>query len=153
MKYRVFVFEDNEEFRSVVEHLLSSLGFEVLGFPEPSLCPIYLGEGQRCPHEHACGDFLLTDNQMPRVTGLKLVEHQSRGGCKGMVRNKAILSAAFTPEEVERAQRLGCKVFEKPPDFDELLRWIEEGKAHIDPGRRLEDLPEELLRPLPSPPG
>jgi len=140
MKARVFVFEDNDTLRSMLCSLLESRGYEVMCFSEPGLCPMYLERGCPCPHDHACADIIITDINMPNVTGLEFLENRIQNGCK--VGNRAVMSGGWTDEELEHAERLGCRIFEKPFKFDELMKWLNECEKKIDPDRKLLDLAE-----------
>ena len=140
MKLRVIVFEDNEALRATITSLLEMRGYEVFSYSEPLLCPVYLD--RECPHEWPCADVLITDLRMPNMTGLEYVENQARYGCKAIVQNKAVLSGAWTEEELERAKRLGCQIFEKPFEIHEMIKWLDECEKRIDPNRRLADMPE-----------
>jgi CheY-like chemotaxis protein len=138
MRLRVFVFEDNDTLRSVISSILDTRGYEVFSYSEPLLCPAYLD--RECPHEHPCEDVLITDLNMPHMTGLDFIENQIRHGCKAIAKNRAVLSGDWTQEQRERAERLGCQVFEKPFDFNTLMRWLDECEMRVDRNRELVDL-------------
>ncbi len=143
MKPRAIVIDDDEGCRNLITLILKQRGYEVVSLSDPTVCPLYDDLLAVCPHEDACGDFLLTDQRMPKMTGLEFVETQGRRGCKGVVNKKAVLSASWTPEELEKAEELGCKVFRKPYDVKAIADWLDEQEKSIAPGRklaRLEDL-------------
>ena len=141
MKLRVFVFEDNDALRGIISSILENRGYEVLSYPEPFFCPIYLDRECPCPEDYACGDIFITDNSMPNMTGLEFIESQVRHGCKAIEKNKAVMSGALKDAELEQAKRLGCKTFEKPFRTNELVSWLDECEKRIDPKRKLSDLP------------
>ena len=142
MRPRIIVLEDNASLRKVLTLLLESRGYEVLSAAEPSLCPLYTNLNARCTHQHPCGDFLLTDNHMPQMSGLEFVARQCERGCKGVVHNKAIASANWTPREMEAALRLGCKVFTKPFKTAAIFHWLKEREKTLPTGRKLTALGE-----------
>jgi CheY-like chemotaxis protein len=142
MRPRIFVIEDDESSRRLLTLVLESRGYEVLSAAEPGLCPIYTDPNARCTHEFACGDFLLTDNRMPRMTGLEFVARQSERGCKGVVHNKAVFSGTWNAEEKETALRLGCKTFTKPYDTGAIFHWLQEREKTLPPDRKLAALSE-----------
>ena len=107
MKLRAFVFDDNDMLRKTISSVLESRGYEVFSYSEPLLCPVYLA--RKCPHDYPCVDVLITDLRMPNMTGLDFIENQMAKGCKGMVKNKAVMSGAWTEVQLEQAKRLGCK--------------------------------------------
>ncbi len=137
MKPRVIVIDDDVNCRSLLSMVLEREGYEVFSLPDPCACPLYQHPSCVCPHEHACGDFLITDNKMPRMSGLEFVAHQSRRGCKGIVQNKAVISGTWTAVELARAEQLQCQTFRKPYDLNALLSWLELRRPEIPPGRKL----------------
>ena len=140
MRLRVIVFEDDEPIRELLRAAIARLGHEVLTFSDPLACPLYLGEECNCPQDHPCGDLLITDNRMPRMTGLEFIRRQSERGCKGVAANKAVLSATWTDPQLREASHLGCKILKKPFPLGILVDWIREREATIPPDRQLADL-------------
>ncbi len=138
-QFRAIVFEDNPSCRDVLSLILRKRGYEVISFSEPLECPLYLDPECTGPQKHAFGDFLITDQRMPRMTGLEFLESQTKRGCQGCVSNKAIISATWTTEEIDKAENLGCKVFRKPFNIDELSQWLDEREKHIPKNRKLVD--------------
>ena len=140
MRPRAIIFEDDDTLRELLSDILHQRRYEVLSASNPLGCPVYDDLTARCPHEFACGDFLLTDNHMPAMTGLEFVKAQEERGCKGVVHNKAVLSAHWTDHELEMANCLGCKIFHKPFSIDEINNWLDEREKLIPPDRQLDDL-------------
>jgi CheY-like chemotaxis protein len=141
MKLRAIVIDDNEEIRSVISSIMELWGYEVLSSPEPLVCPVYLDSECPCPYDYACMDVLITDNRMPKMTGLDFIENQTRNGCKAIVRNKAVISGNWAEEELEHAKRLGCQIFNKPFKVEQITKWLDECEKRIDPNRELAELP------------
>ncbi len=143
MKPRAIIIDDDDACRNLITMLLKQRGYEVVSLANPTVCPLYDDLLAVCPHEDACGDFLLTDQRMPKMTGLEFVDVQARRGCKGVINKKAVLSASWTPEELQKAEDLGCKVFRKPYDIKEISAWLDAQEKDIDPDRKLADLTSE----------
>ena len=137
MKIRAFVFDDDEQVRNVISELLKERGYEVHGFSEPGICPIYLEQRCPCLLDHTCADIIITDINMPYMTGLELIENQLRNGCK--VKNIMVLSGSWTDAQVTYAKALGCKIFKKPFKIDEFFNWLDECERRLDPKRKLSD--------------
>lgn len=137
LKARAIIIDDDASCRALLKLLLENKGIEVICLDEPTACPLYNDAQCTCPLEYACGDFLLTDNRMPRMTGIDFVEHQEKRSCKGIVANKAVFSGSWSEEELARAKRLGCRVFHKPFNLKEISLWLDERIKHIDPKRKL----------------
>ena len=137
MLYRSIILEDDKSTREFLALVLKQRNHEVFAFSSPSICPLYTNAACECPNEEACGDFLITDNQMPGMTGLEFVQRQIEGNCRGAVKNKAIVSGDWTQEEWDLGTRLGCKLFLKPLDLEEFYDWLSERENGIFPHRKL----------------
>ena len=143
MRLRIIVFEDDEPIRVLLHAAISRLGHEVLVFSDPLACPLYLNDDCDCPQEHPCGDLLITDNQMPRMTGLEFIRRQVERGCKGVAANKAVLSATWTEAQRQEAAELGCRIVKKPFDLSALTEWIREREAVIAQIRQVVPAPAQ----------
>jgi CheY-like chemotaxis protein len=137
MALRVVIFEDEQVTRETLSRLISSRGHEVHSFPDPSCCQLYSGATCNCTEREACADILITDNQMPVMTGLQFIRRQYERGCRGIVNNKAIVTGCLSSEELEQSRQLGCKVFSKPLNWREMQQWLEECEKLVRPSRRL----------------
>jgi len=137
---RIIVLEDDTNTRKILTLILEGRDYEVLSAPEPALCPLYSDLNAYCNHDFACGDFLITDNRMPRMTGLQFIARQGERGCKGVVKNKAIVSGTWEDHELETAERLGSQIFTKPYKFGEIITWLEERRKTIPHDRKLAEL-------------
>ena len=144
MKLRAFVLDDDKTVRSLTASILEDRGYEVLTYSEPLSCPIYLDRECPCPQEHACADIIITDINMPNVTGVEFIESQTRNGCKAIVQNKAVMSGTWTNAQLEWAKRIGCRVFDKLDVIDQIGQWLDECEKRINPNRKLVDLTEGL---------
>lgn len=145
MKLRIIVFQDDTDIRELLVEALQDLGHEVLAFRDPLACPLYWRDDCRCGQEAPCGDLLICDNRLPRLTGLEFIRRQVERGCRGVAANKALLSGAWTDAQRAEARRFGCQVFAKPLALELLLNWVAERGQTIPPERQLAQL-------APSPP-
>ena len=135
MKIRAIVLDDDDAIKSLVSNLLRERGYEVYASSEPYLSQVYMGSGCSCSVGHTCTDIIITDNNMPNMSGLKFLERQKRMGCK--VQNTAVMSGRWTDEEMEHAKKLGCKVFNKPFKIDEINKWLNECEKELDHKNKL----------------
>lgn len=124
-KLKVIVFDDDPFNLESISLLVKRLGHEVLSFTTPVMCPFYSDDFPECTCDSPCADILITDNDMPKMTGLEFIRRQTVMGCKGVAKNKAILSGAWSEEDLRLADSLGCKILYKPIDPRELVEWIE----------------------------
>ncbi len=100
------------------------LGYDVHAFSEPLYCPIYhVGECE-CNNHTLCADIIITDINMPRISGLEFLKKKKENGCKAP--HVAIMSATWTNEEQQEALASGYKIFEKPFELLEIKKWLDE---------------------------
>ncbi|MCW8859972.1 MAG: response regulator [Deltaproteobacteria bacterium] len=120
----VLVLDDNDLYRSVLKRALTKNQFDVTAFPDPKT---YLATRKidHCERNCPCFDFILTDNHMPSMSGLEFFEWGKQNDCKLPVHRKAIISAMWSEEDLDRAQSLGCRVFDKSSSLDHIQDWIE----------------------------
>lgn len=137
MKPRILIFEDNDFIRSTLKNILVGVGYEVYDFSNPGLCPQYFSSNQNCLWDDSCSDIIISDVNMPVETGLEFIKNRLKVGCK--IKFRALMSADWTESELQYAQKIGCKVFHKPFDLEELLEWLENCQKQIDQNRVLSD--------------
>jgi DNA-binding response OmpR family regulator len=134
-KIRIILLEDTDSIRNSLKKMLTVLGYEVFSFPNPMMCPLQTKPDYRCGDNQTCADIIVSDLDMPNMTGLNFIENQRKRNCK--CRYVALMSGFWTEENLSRAHKLGCKVFTKPFPVQALFEWIDEAKRHIEPAREL----------------
>lgn len=139
-RFRTILLEDDHQMRAMLTLFLEVRGHEVLAFDSPAACPAFLDDECPCPTEHPCGDLLISDLNMPVMSGLEFIRRQSARGCKGKIRNKLLLTANISKESELQAQELGCAVMHKPFKLANLLAWVAAAEARIEPNRQLAPL-------------
>ena len=140
---RAIVLEDDYLLRTLIDGALKDRGYEVHGSSEPFFSPIFLESKCSCPVGTHCTNIIITDINMPNMTGLEFIEHQKRNGCK--IQNVAMMSGGWKDEEIEHAKSLGCHIFEKPFKFDEIEKWLDDCEKKFDPDNKLSDLPIRMI--------
>jgi CheY-like chemotaxis protein len=135
--YRILIFDDSEEIRSLLQAFFKKRGYEAFAFPNPAVCPISQEKQCPCPEGQACADFILSDLNMPVQQGIDFLEGQMRKGCK--CKNMALMSGDFTENDIARAKSIGLRLLKKPFGLEEILQWIEVAEKAIIPDRKLSD--------------
>ena len=133
MKIRAIVLDDDDTIRTLTSEILKDRGYEVCAFSEPFLSPVYLNSKCTCPDEHLCSTIVITDINMPNMSGLEFVEHQKNMGCK--IQNIAVMSGRWTNEALAHASRLGCHTFNKPFKIDDIKKWLDACEKELDHNR------------------
>ena len=136
-KPRAIIYDDEIVIVQMLERYFSKRGYEVLSYTEPNVCPLYEKCADSCTELNPCGDIVLTDLRMPKMTGIELLQRQAQRGCKIDTRNKAIMSAQFADEDERRIAGLDCSLFEKPFQLAVISNWINECEKRFDLSRPL----------------
>jgi len=138
MKIRAIVLDDDDTIRTLTSEILKDRGYEVYSFSEPFLSPVYLNSKCTCPAEHLCSTIVITDINMPNMSGLEFLEHQKSMGCK--IQKVAVMSGRWTNEALAHANRLGCHTFNKPFKIDEIKKWLDECEKELGCNSKLKDM-------------
>lgn len=136
-KIRVVLFEDNTGARDRLKKILQARGYEILDYDDPSSCPMQLSHDCQCDEMHICADIVISDVDMPNVSGIEFMERQVRKGCK--VRNIGMMSASWSSDNINRAEAIGCTVFEKPVRAAVFEHWLDQCESRININKELND--------------
>ncbi len=134
-KFRVILIDDNEEIRSVLSKILAARRYEVFAFSNPAICPLQIVPECRCNANQTCTDIIVSDIDMPNMTGLDFIENQKKKNCK--CEHIVLMSCNWAEQDLLRAQELGCKTFPKPFPFQEFYEWLDEVERSIESTREL----------------
>ncbi len=137
MKIKAIVLDDDDSIRTLTSEILKDRGYEVCASSEPLFSPVYLNEECACSDEH-CSTIVITDINMPNMTGLEFIEHQKSMGCK--FQNVAVMSGRWTNESLAHANRLGCQTFSKPFKITEIKKWLDECEDRLDHEEKLSNM-------------
>lgn len=119
------VFDDDNFFRNLLTDTLTGLNLQVIAYPShaPFLAQLKAGAA---PAAAAAPDYILTDNQMPGMTGLEFLAQLRELGCRIPEARVAIISGRWVDADLAKAKQLGCQVFEKYNSPEQLHAWIEQ---------------------------
>ncbi len=140
-KPRAIVCDDEQSIQDIFRRVLEKMGYEVLTAATPMTCAFYRDDADSCPQHNRCTDILVTDHNMPDMTGMELLEMQHQRGCKLTSKNKALMTALDDPGLKERAEGLGCRFLTKPMNISEITSWVRQCEKRFD-------LSEPLAREL-----
>lgn len=111
---RVLIFDDDPGMRRALLRILTRRGCEVFAFPKATPCMKCFCQGRE-----RCVDVILSDISMPEVRGVDFIENQRRVGCRA--KQFGLMSGDWSAADRERAELLGCRLFEKPINLLELV--------------------------------
>lgn len=67
---------------------------------------------------------------MPVENGIDFIRNRIKNGCK--IKFRALMSADWNEFDLQRAEKIGCRVFHKPFDMEELISWLDSCRKKID---------------------
>lgn len=131
-KKRAIIIDDEPVVLQLLETFLSRRGYEVCTFSEPVLCHVFKDSGGHCRNEEPCCDIMITDYEMPGMSGIELLNLQSRRGCRIDIRNKALISGYIISEDKLNSRGIsGSAFFQKPFRLAMLSAWIDECEKRL----------------------
>ena len=141
MNPRVLIFDSNEDLSTTLEEILGERGYDVFTFTDGTVCPLFHLDEHIKISKRVCSDIIISDLYLPTIDGLILIKDRIDNGCK--VKFRALMSTTWSDEEWQYAQKLGCKLFHKPFDLNEILGWLNDCAKKIDTDRKLINLLHE----------
>lgn len=121
-KKRVLIFDDEADIRRMFSLVLTSQGYDVQAFEDPSVYYDAEKGGCPCSADVACADFILSDVRMLRMDGIHFMQMLQR--CRCRVPARALMSGFWSPPTLKIAHELGCQTFAKPMKIDAILKWM-----------------------------
>jgi len=126
-KPRVTIFDDESMLLELLEFYFDKWGYEVLSYQTPIVC-----SAGSCKSLASCADIVISDFNMPQMTGIELFQLQAQRGCRVERKMKAIMSDHADGALLKQCKDLGYKFFEKPFYSSELYIWVSECEKHFD---------------------
>jgi DNA-binding NtrC family response regulator len=145
MKPRVLIFDNNEVFSSTLKKILDERGYNAFTFSDPGVCPLFHSGDHIGISDSVCSDIIISDLYMPTIDGLKLIKDRIDTGCK--VKFRALMSTTWSDADWQYARKLGCRLFRKPFDLQEMLEWLDDCAKKIDTERKLFNWSRNKLEP------
>ena len=79
---RVILIEDSKAILTLMKEFFGDRGYEIYAFSNPSICPLQLIPECRCAENQTCTDLIVSDLNMPTMTGLRFIRNQRQKNCK-----------------------------------------------------------------------
>jgi CheY-like chemotaxis protein len=136
-KPRVIIFDDEPSLVELLELCFAKWGYEVFSYLTPVGCPLNGSSAGCCESLAPCADLVISDFQMPQMTGLELFQLQAQRGCKIDGKMKAIMSGHSDVELLKQCEDLGYRFFEKPFSCSDLTEWLSECESNFDLSKQL----------------
>jgi|MudIll2142460700_1097286.scaffolds.fasta_scaffold12225_5 CheY-like chemotaxis protein len=136
-KPRVIIFDDEPSLLELLELCFAKWGYEVFSYSTPVVCPLNGSSAGICESHAPCADLVISDFQMPQMTGIELFQLQAQRGCKVNRKMKAIMSGHSDGELSRHCEGLGYRFFEKPFACSDLTDWLSECERNIDLSKQL----------------
>jgi len=128
---KVMILDDDACIRKLLVKYCQEFGYDVVSYSEPLNCPSYLRQKCECSRNYSCSDIIITDINMPNMSGLDFLKHQLKNNCRGLIHHKAVMSGDISKEQEEQARQMGCAIFTKPFDLEEIGNWLKQCEQSI----------------------
>ena len=120
---KAMVIDDDPGVLSFLRYVLKSRGYEVQTYEDPVNTPIHRSNACPCSMEGQCPDIIISDLNMPTISGIELLEPFIKQGCN--CRHLAMIAGkGFTDAELIRMAKFGTYYFTKPLDLDDFHSWL-----------------------------
>lgn len=129
---RINIFDDDPTNLRLFTAIMASRNYEVQAYDRAVVCPVYKTEVKECGRIKPCADIIITDNQMPGMTGIEMLLEQAQRGCRVDARNIAVASADLDHQQRKIVEGLGCVVFTKPFRLQDLVAWLDDCERRVD---------------------
>jgi CheY-like chemotaxis protein len=117
------VIDDSPDELVLLRSAFQRRGHEVVTYDNPWECPIFTSAYCPCKPVAICPDVIISDIDMPKVTGVEFVERVINKRCH--CKHVAFLSGRELPDEAKPfLTTAGVRFFEKPLDFDAFDAWL-----------------------------
>jgi CheY-like chemotaxis protein len=145
-KLRVNIVDDDVNNLKILRLIMTQRDYEVSTFDRPVVCPIYDAQQDQCIKP--CADIIITDYQMPQMTGIEMLLQQAQMGCKVDRRNKILMSADTYNIKEKIIEELGCAFFSKPIKFGDFFAWLDDCEKRIDLSKQVGIIGKEDRYPV-----
>ncbi|MEJ2491114.1 MAG: response regulator [Desulfuromonadales bacterium] len=105
-------FDDNDLWCELYKRIFDKNQISIKTYSSPKHYFCQKEDFDLCPVDSPCTDFLITDHNMPEMTGLEFMRKAKKMRCKIPDNCKAIISGTWTEEEFEEAKKLCCNVLD-----------------------------------------
>ena len=95
-KLRIILLDDNDGVRNFLSEVLTDRGYEVFSFSNPAICPLQVLPECRFGPNQTCTDIIVSDLDMPDMTGLEFIENQKKKNCK--CQHVVLMSGSWTEQ-------------------------------------------------------
>jgi len=120
---KALILDDDKDYLNAIIAALDDYDIDVEAHHDPTC---FLKKTDKCPVGKPCVDFIITDNQMPHMSGLDFLKRLEDMECEIPARNKAIHSGNLSRKDLKTIEELGSKAFNKPCSLNNIYDWLEE---------------------------
>ncbi len=121
MQQTALVLDDDMLCRTLLSEILRAKNINVTSFSDPA--EFFEANSNQLTNNHF--DFILTDNQMPGMTGAEFLKKLKSQGLDVPDHRLAIISGSWSGSDLQLAKDLGCEIFTKPYEIPQLYQWLE----------------------------
>jgi CheY-like chemotaxis protein len=120
---KIVLVDDDPMVLLTLSALFQRKGHSVVTFDNPLSCPMFTQPHGSCFPDSICPDIIITDFDMPEVSGATFIETIFNKGCR--CRHVAMhTGVGVSDHDMRRLAKYGTRFFTKPLDFAEFDAWM-----------------------------
>ncbi|MEI6787975.1 MAG: response regulator [bacterium] len=123
----ILLMDDDCIMLSMLKGAFERWGFKVDAYSNPTHCSAYCSAACPCAlFKNGCPDVILTDVNMPKVSGVSFIKELMRKNCK--CSKIGMMSGNWSDPDLLSVTHFGVTVFAKPFDLSRMHAWLLEDR-------------------------
>ena len=130
MKPNVLIFENRDILRSTLSSIISNLEYEVKAFSNPDTSPYSYSSLHNYLFANSSPNIIISDVYRPLINEYEVLGYRLQKVDE--LKFMAFMPADWNEVDIYYTEKIGCKVFKKPFDLKDLLKWLDNCRKQID---------------------
>jgi DNA-binding NtrC family response regulator len=130
LKPSVLIFENSDILRSTLSSIISNLEYEVKAFSNPGMSPYSYSSIHNCLFENCSPNIIISDVYLPLINEYDVLGYRLQKVDELIF--MAFMPADWNEVDIYHTEKIGCKVFKKPFDLKDMLKWLDNCRKQID---------------------
>ena len=130
MKPNVLIIENSDILRSTLSRIISNLEYEVKAFSNPDKFFYSISSIHNCLFANSSPNIIISDVYRPLINEYEVLGYRLQKVDE--LKFMAFMPADWNEVDIYYTEKIGCKVFKKPFDLKDLLKWLDNCRKLIN---------------------